>query len=290
VCQHKKKRKGFGARRGVEERGRLCYVSGVMAVLHVLGTGGAAPTAERDNTAFALDLGGRITLVDCPGSILLKLKKAGLDPRLLEALLVTHVHPDHIYGLPSLVHGLMLEEGRLRIFGSAESLEFCGRLLDLFELREPKIRMRVELVEVAPGVGFRIHDGLEAVGIPVPHTAASLAFHLYFKDSRNGWIFSGDTPPVPEVFNRAEKADGLVHDCSAPERFFVEYPVLRTMHTSALELGRKAAEAGVARLIPCHFFGEAEFGLAEIEEEIRRHYRGRLIIPRDLEAIRLTDL
>lgn len=261
-----------------------------MAVLHVLGTGGATPTADRDNTAFALECGERITLIDCPGSMLGKLRKAGLVPARLDSLLVTHVHPDHIYGLPSLVHGLMLEEGRLRLFGSGESLEFCGRLLDLFGLRAPKIRMRVELVVVEPGVRFKVHDELEAVGIPVPHTTASLAFHLDFPDGRNGWVFSGDTPPVPQVFQRAGEADGLVHDCSAPERFFVRFPVLRSMHTSSLELGRKAAEAGVARLIPCHFFGEAEFGLAEIEEEIRRHYRGRLIVPRDLESIRLSDL
>ncbi|OGD11091.1 MAG: hypothetical protein A2Y86_08440 [Candidatus Aminicenantes bacterium RBG_13_62_12] len=261
----------------------------VMSELHVLGTGGAAPTAERDNTAFALESESRITLIDCPGSVLLKLKKAGLDPRRLDSLLVTHVHPDHIYGLPSLVHGLMLEEGRLRIFGSGESLEFCGRLLDLFGLREPKIRMRVEFVEIAPGVRFRVHDNLEADGFPVPHTTASLAFHLYYKDSRNGWVFSGDTPPVPEVFKRAREADGLVHDCSAPERFFIQHPALRTMHTSALELGRRAQEAGVERLIPCHFFGEAEFSLDEIEKEIRRHYRGRLIIPGDMEKIRLAE-
>ncbi|MBN2199988.1 MAG: MBL fold metallo-hydrolase, partial [Candidatus Aminicenantes bacterium] len=265
-----------------------CYVSGVMAVLHVLGTGGAAPTAERDNTAFALEAGGPIALIDCPGSVLLKLKKAGIDGQRLEALLVTHVHPDHVYGLPSLVHGLMLVEGRLRVFGSQESLNFCGRLLDLFGLREPKIRMRVELVAVEPGSRFRVHDGLEAFGIPVPHTAASLAFHLYFQDSRNGWVFSGDTPPVPQVFLRAGEADGLVHDCSAPERFFVKEPALRSMHTSSDELGRMAAEAGVARLIPCHFFGDADFRIEEIENEIRRHYRGRLLMPRDGQAVPLS--
>jgi ribonuclease BN (tRNA processing enzyme) len=44
-----------------------------------------------------------------------------------------------------------------------------------------------------------------------------------------------------------------------------------------------AEETGVKTLFPCHFFGEVEFSLTEIEEEIRRHYTGRLIIPRDLE-------
>jgi ribonuclease BN (tRNA processing enzyme) len=59
------------------------------------------------------------------------------------------------------------------------------------------------------------------------------------------------------------------------------------MHTNSLELGRLAEEAGVKALIPCHFFGEVEFSLKEIEEEVRQNYRGRLLIPKDLERYSL---
>lgn len=266
---------------------RHARILAIMTDLCVLGTGGAVATAERDNTAFALDLGSSATLIDCPGSLPQKLKRVQVDPLKVDSILVTHVHPDHINGLASLVHSLFLEEGLIRIFGSAESLDFCARYLDLFQLRERQIRIRTDLVPVEPGKRFQVNKRLEAEGIRVPHTPASLAFHLFFKEEGGEWVFSGDTPARPSLFRRAASASGLVHDCSAPSRFFDQYPQLRAMHTSALDLGRLAQEAAVPCLIPCHFFGEVVFTLAEVEEEIRRHYRGRLIIPEDLQRIPL---
>jgi len=108
-----------------------------------LGTGGAVATEERDNTSLLVAQGKFLALVDCPGGVVQKIKKAGYLPQNLQAILVTHVHPDHIYGLPSLIHSLMLEDMTLELYGSSASILFCQKLLDLFQLRENKIKCRV---------------------------------------------------------------------------------------------------------------------------------------------------
>jgi ribonuclease BN (tRNA processing enzyme) len=59
------------------------------------------------------------------------------------------------------------------------------------------------------------------------------------------------------------------------------------VHTNSLELGKLCQQAKVKCLIPCHFFGELEFPLSEIENEIRKNYKGRLILPEDLKKITL---
>jgi ribonuclease BN (tRNA processing enzyme) len=59
------------------------------------------------------------------------------------------------------------------------------------------------------------------------------------------------------------------------------------MHTHSLQLGMHSQKYGIKCLIPCHFFGELDFSLQEIEEEIRKNYTGRLIIPEDFERIPL---
>jgi len=47
----------------------------------------------------------------------------------------------------------------------------------------------------------------------------------------------------------------------------------------------RSQESEVQFLIPCHFFGELDFEMDEIEKEIRQNYHNTLIIPSDFERI-----
>lgn len=260
-----------------------------MSELYFIGTGGSVATENRDNTSFVLQTRESLLLIDCPGSVIQKLKKLNFNPRSINALLVTHIHPDHIYGLPSLVHSLMLDECLLRIYGSAETVRFCADLLDLFNLRSEKIKCRVDLRTVEDRGVHQLSPSLSCVFFKVPHSPASMAIHFYLENEGIHVIHSGDTPIYPALFQEAEDTDYLVHDCSAPSRFFRKYPSLQSMHTDALSLGKYAQEAGVKNLLPCHFLGEIDFALNEIEEEIRKFFEGKLIIPRDFSRIPLAS-
>lgn len=261
-----------------------------MSEVYFIGTGGSVATEERDNTSFVLKSRESLLLIDCPGSVIQKLKKLNFDPRSIRALLVTHIHPDHIYGLPSLVHSLMLDECLLRIYGSEETVRFCADLLDLFDLRTEKVKCRVDLIPVEDKGIQEISSSLSCSFFKVPHSPASMAFHFYLANEGIRFIYSGDTPVYPALFHEAKNIDYLVHDCGAPSRFFREYPSLKSMHTDALSLGRHAQEAGVKTLLPCHFLGEIDFPLNEIEEEIKKYFKGKLIIPKDFSRIPLTSV
>jgi ribonuclease Z len=244
-------------------------------------------TAERDNTSFFIKKKDVLFFVDCPGGVFQKIKKFDVDPRLVSAILVTHIHPDHIYGLPSLVHSLMLDEGFIRLYGSTESVQLCKNLLDLFHLREKKVKMRIEFIALDAGDSFELEKSVQCTVLKVPHSPSSLAFHFRFDEGGKELIYSGDTPCDPSLFQYAAEKDYLIHDCSAPSRFFEEYPSLRTMHTHSLELGQYSQESRIQCLIPCHFFGELDFSNQDIEEEIRKNYTGKLIMPEDFDRISL---
>lgn len=256
-----------------------------MAEIVFIGTSGYIPTPERDNAAFLLRTGGAAVLIDCPGSPLRKLAAAGVDPLGVGDVFITHAHPDHVYGLPSLVHGLMLRDHVLRLHGSAETMDICRRLLDLFGLREPRHRTRVEFAPLADGQEEALADGTRVVAWSVPHRTSSLAFE--FREAVGGKrvAFSGDTPADPAFFDRIRGVDALIHDCSAPERFFAAYPVLRSVHTSARDLGLRSQKAAVRLLVPVHFLTELGFAIEEIEAEIRAHFTGRLILPADMDRV-----
>ncbi|MCX8160126.1 MAG: MBL fold metallo-hydrolase [Candidatus Saccharicenans sp.] len=250
-----------------------------------LGTGGAVPTAARDNTSFLLEASGAFCLVDCPGSLTQKILKAGLQPTQILAIFVSHIHADHVYGLPAFVHSLMLEEITVRLFGSDETIAFCLQLLDLFGLRKEKIAYRIEPQTLTPGRRTEISSGLAVTGWPVPHHSSSLAFDFETREGRV--VYSGDTPLCKSLMERTAGADCLIHDCSTPSRYLDELPFLRTMHSNSLELGRAAAEAGFRTLVPCHFFSDLDFSPEEVETEIRKYYHGRLFMPEDFSCLEL---
>ncbi len=73
--------------------------------LHFLGTSGGVPTKARNVSALALrpDSGKRWYLIDCGEATQHQLLRTPLSLVKLEAILITHQHGDHCYGLPGLL-------------------------------------------------------------------------------------------------------------------------------------------------------------------------------------------
>lgn len=257
-----------------------------MAVLEVvfLGTTGPFPSGLSDNTALLIEAGNQKILVDCPGGIVHKLIQAGCDPRRIDGLFLTHVHIDHVYGLPSLVHSLMLYENIIKVYGSRTSVLTASSLLEFFDLKNKKYRTRIEFVTVEPESQL-FFPAFEVSAFKMPHHESSLAYSFNSSFNRQRLVVSGDTPACAEFFKWAEGSTALVHDCSAPERFFHLYPVMRSGHTSARDLGRYSQQAEVQTLVPCHFLADLDFELFEIESEIKENFTGHLFIPRYLDRL-----
>ena len=224
-----------------------------MTEICFLGTGGSVATVDKDNTSFLIKYNADVILIDCPGSIVQKAKKLDVEPASIRTLIVTHTHPDHVYGLPSLIHSLMLTECQIDLFGSEISVDFCRRFLDLFHLLDTKVKCRVRFFPLDTGREFSLADSIACSTQKVPHNESSLAFGFRFGPSGPFLFYSGDTPIHPPLFESVAGADYLIHDCSAPSRFFEQFPSLKTMHTNSLDLGKYAQEAAINCLIPCHF-------------------------------------
>ena len=78
-----------------------------------LGVGSALPTQTRHLSATLVRRDGRSVLFDCGEGTQLQLVRGGLTRGTLDAVCITHLHGDHLYGLPGLVTTLaMLERER----------------------------------------------------------------------------------------------------------------------------------------------------------------------------------
>jgi ribonuclease Z len=248
-----------------------------------LGTGGAVPTSTRDNTSLLIENGQELLLLDCPGAMIQKIFKSGYEPNQVSVIFITHLHTDHVYGLPSFVHSQMLENKQVKLLGSAETIDFCLQLLDLFHLRKEKILYRMDPQPLTPGLQIEVFPGLLVTGLPVPHHSSSMAFLI--QTSEGKVLFSGDTPTSEALCRLAENIDCLIHDCSTPSRYFEAFPFLKSMHTNSLDLGLVAQKAKVKLLAPCHFFSDLDFSIMEIEREIRENYKGQLFLPEDFQVL-----
>ena len=67
-----------------------------------LGTAGAIPTRERHLSAVAMERKGRLLLFDCGEGTQYRLLHADLNRARVDAVFITHLHGDHLYGLPGL--------------------------------------------------------------------------------------------------------------------------------------------------------------------------------------------
>lgn len=90
--------------------------------LQFLGTGAGMPSKERNTTAIMmklLDERGTMWLFDCGEATQHQLLHTTLKPRKIEKVFITHLHGDHIFGLPGLL-------GSRSFLGGTDALTIYG--------------------------------------------------------------------------------------------------------------------------------------------------------------------
>jgi ribonuclease Z len=247
-----------------------------------LGSSGAVPGRDRDTTSILFVADNDAVLVDCGGSPAQKLMLAGTDPRTLSRVVITHIHPDHAYGLPSLVQTLYLL-GRtepLRIACREEHLVPLRSLLDLFGLmgRHGIFPFEWEPVPLREGFAIGAPGGFAITASPNAHGAMPNMALRFEVPGRPAVVYSSDTEPCAAVEALARGAHTLIHEATFSER----RPRGIGVHSTAAQAGEIAARAGVTRLILAHIDAGLHGELDAIREEARARFPGEVEIAREL--------
>jgi ribonuclease Z len=96
--------------------------------LTFLGTAAGQPSLSRNTTSIAVEIeNGEFILVDCGEATLLQLMRSPLKFSRIKAIFITHLHGDHIFGLPGLLCTLnSVRTEPLTIFGPKGLAKFCS--------------------------------------------------------------------------------------------------------------------------------------------------------------------
>lgn len=254
------------------------------------GTSGAIPSPNRDNTALAFYSEDEVVLVDCSGSPYQKILQAGLDPKRVSSLIVTHRHVDHVYGIPSLAHNLGLAGRRatLHVHALPETMTILRGFLDLFPL-EAKMPYRIQLHEVPPKENFRLlrAKGFSIESTPVKHGAPNIGLRVEFRSAHEhgSVVYSSDTSPCATLIALARGANVLIHEAT-----FLHADAQRAAadgHTTGYQAGEVARQAEVGRLLLCHFQAALHGREGELCQEAAQAYDGPVEIPEELREYRV---
>jgi ribonuclease BN (tRNA processing enzyme) len=201
------------------------------------------------------------------------LKRAGVDPNEVEAVVVTHLHGDHFGGIPFLVLDgqFRRRERDLLVAGPPGTAE---RLRVAMEALYPgssgvERRFRVDVNELSPRQ--RVAVGPATVtAFEVVHASGAPAHSVRVDYGARTVAYSGDTEWTPVLYDAADDADLFV--CEA---YFFERKV--RYHLDWMTVAEHRSDLRCRRIAVTHMSAEMLARLGELPEDVLIAEDGTLV-------------
>ena len=216
--------------------------------LRFVGSGDAFGSGGRFQTCLCLEGPAGRALIDCGATSLVALKRAGIEPASVGAVLLSHLHGDHFGGVPFLVlDGQFHRRERPLVLAGPPGTS--ARVTAAMEVLFPgsssvSRRYRTDLVELAPGASTAV-GAMMVTGFPVEHPSGAPAYALRVEWAGRTVVYSGDTEWTESLVAAAEGADLFVCEAYTFERH-IRY------HLDHATLARQLGRIRARRVILTH--------------------------------------
>jgi ribonuclease Z len=237
---------------------------------------------------MAIKKNGRLFLIDCgcPASMLLK--KMGEDPRNIEAVFLTHWHPDHASGLPMLIQDLQLTHRHtdLTIYGPAGTTRKVEMLQNLFILPPEVYPFALHTIEYTEQTIYE-HEGLRIQFYETRHLSQD---HWRELDVKHGFqitpvahglsmeidgikiVVSGDVLTSEDLTHVLPGAGLVIHEFG---------------HIDPVKLAQFVREQQISNLLVTHIHHEWDERADELQRIVAGGHSGAVRIAQDMMRIEL---
>jgi ribonuclease BN (tRNA processing enzyme) len=196
----------------------------------------------------------------------------------ISAVHYTHTHVDHVNDLAQLLFAAKYDENPRRepllITGPPGFKDFHKRLVALYGDQVVSDKYEITIEELSRDE--RSFDDYTLKSRPTAHMISSIGYRI---DDNEGASVActGDTGYCDEVLELAKGVDVLIIEAALPPGYDIEG------HLEPRAAGQIATEAGVDTLVVTHLYPICD--RYDTEAEVRKSYKGRLLIAEDMLRI-----
>lgn len=193
----------------------------------LLGTGGPEMSIDRAGSATLIEAGGLHFLIDAGRNVLQRLYEVQAPINRVTRVFLTHLHSDHIEGLPHFWITPWFLMGRtepVKIWGPVGTRAMVDGmraflshdLVHRANERTPVSAMEIEVIEFEGNSVIYTDNGVSIRSVPVDHKEGNPAFAFIIDYGERRVAISGDCTFSEEFAKASFPADVVIHNVFGP--------------------------------------------------------------------------
>ena len=273
--------------------------------LTLLGTGCPSIDYKRCGSSNLIFTNKTKILVDCGSGVTQRLNQSGNSSADIDALLLTHLHTDHIIDLYQLIMSSWHSDRDTiwKIYGPKGTKKFVDQIFLAWK-SERELRISYEKRKSRKALKYKVYEfhktGSIAISdikikyFEVDHKPVRFAYGFSFFYKNKKLTISGDTRPCESLIQNAQNSDVLLHEV------FIEYEMNKTSklrtkktlhnvkeyHTPSNLVGKVAKLSNCKELVLTHFV-PTRFNASRLKKIVKKDFGKDPIIGEDLLIINI---
>lgn len=169
------------------------------------------PTKERAQSSALVSLENQHILIDCGENTQRQLNLANIRPTMIDKIIISHWHGDHVFGLPGIFAtlGKMEYKKTLQIYGPKGSKERISNIIKAFDF--PRINFKIN--EFGNSLKFIDEEGFFIEKYELDHNPQSFGFRICQKDKIKIDTKKLKLAGIPEgpILKKLQKGEDIIY-------------------------------------------------------------------------------